>query len=152
MLLVLLSTYLDSPLESVAECIGSIKEKYASQADFRQLSYRHQIGSVQLELTLGEKVESFTCSPVQAAIIDYCQDKELVKLDDIGMVSINPTTRATFIKLFPEVSNVTSTCSIETYLLTLIRSREEGLWLEHLFCYESIDSHLKFILSKLFIH
>ena len=84
------------PIKSVAECIESIKEKYASQADFRQLSYRHQIGSVQLELTLGDKTESFTCSPVQAAIIDYCQDKELVKLDDIGKVSINPTTRATF--------------------------------------------------------
>ena len=50
----------------MSECINEIKSKYSDQAAFRHLSYRHQIGAVQLELTLGNnRTEEFTCSPVQ---------------------------------------------------------------------------------------
>ena len=59
---------------SVSESLDQINTKYKAAAPHRHLAYRNQIGSVKLELELGGGTkQEFTCSPVQAAIIDYCQ-------------------------------------------------------------------------------
>ena len=70
--------------EEVQKQIASIKENYSSQSAYRRLDFQNQIGSVQLEIEIGSKVETVQCSPVQASIISYCQDKEQIPLREIA--------------------------------------------------------------------
>jgi len=61
-------------------------ENYSQQSSYRGLNFQKQIGSVKLEIEINgsSKVETVQCSPVQAAIACYCQDKDSIPLKQLA--------------------------------------------------------------------
>ena len=68
------------------------KENFSGQKVHRHLEFRNQMGSVTLEIEIGDRVDTIVCSPVQAAIINYCSEREISTVEEISKESIfHPT-------------------------------------------------------------
>ena len=46
------------------------------------------MGSVTLEIEIGDRIDTIVCSPVQAAIINYCSEREISTVEEISKESI----------------------------------------------------------------
>ena len=63
-------------------------ESFRGQKVHRHLEFRNQMGSVTLEIEIGDRVDTIVCSPVQAAIINYCSEREISTVEEISKESI----------------------------------------------------------------
>lgn len=64
--------------------IDKIKESFSSQKVHRHLEFRKQMASVTIEIEIGDRVDTIACSPVQAAIINYCSEREISTVEEIS--------------------------------------------------------------------
>ena len=46
------------------------------------------MGSVTIEIEIGDRVDTIVCSPVQATIINYCSEREISTVEEISKASI----------------------------------------------------------------
>ena len=61
---------------------------FSDQKVHRHLEFRNQMGSVTIEIEIGDRVDTIVCSPVQAAIINYCSEREISTVEEISKASI----------------------------------------------------------------
>ena len=47
------------------------------------------MGSVTIEIEIGDRVDTIICSPVQAAIINYCSEREISTVEEISKALIS---------------------------------------------------------------
>ena len=64
------------------------KENFSGQKVHRHLEFRNQMGSVTLEIEIGDRIDTIVCSPVQAAIINYCSEREISTVEEISKESM----------------------------------------------------------------